>query len=136
GRSTPRREHHPRPRRIDPTVRTEAEDVGAPGAVAILVKRFPRLSETFVLNEFLELRRQGLELHLFALMDPSERQHQPEAARLLPEVGFLRRPLPGLAAAAVAATARHPAGVLRAVKFARRRRSAATWRHLGEALVL
>ena len=117
-------------------MRTEAADAGPPGALAILVKRFPRLSETFVLNEFLELRRQGLELHLFALMDSSERQHQPEAAGLLPEVGYLRRPWPRLVAAAVGATTRHPAGVLRAVQFARRRRSAATWRHLGEALVL
>ena len=35
----------------------------------MLVKRFPRLSETFILNEFLELRRQGLPLDLFAIME-------------------------------------------------------------------
>ncbi|MHB8617995.1 MAG: glycosyltransferase family 4 protein [Chloroflexota bacterium] len=57
--------------------------------VAYLVKRFPRLSETFVLNEFLELRRQGLDVCLYALMDPGERISQPSAVGLLPEVTYL-----------------------------------------------
>ena len=63
--------------------------------VAYLVKRFPRLSETFVLQEFLELRRQGLDLRLYALMHPGEQVVQPAAAELLPEVTYLherRRP--------------------------------------------
>jgi glycosyltransferase involved in cell wall biosynthesis len=57
--------------------------------VAYLVKRFPRLSETFVLQEFLELRRQGLDLRLYALMHPGEQVVQPAAAELLPEVTYL-----------------------------------------------
>jgi glycosyltransferase involved in cell wall biosynthesis len=57
--------------------------------IAYLVKRFPRLSETFVLNEFLELRRQGLDLRLFALMDPQEPLVHPAAAELVPEVTYL-----------------------------------------------
>lgn len=57
--------------------------------VAYLVKRFPRLSETFVLQEFLELRRQGLDLRLYALMHPAEQVVQPSAAELLPEVTYL-----------------------------------------------
>jgi len=59
------------------------------GPVAYLVKRFPRLSETFVLQEFLELRRQGLDLRLYALMHPGEQVIQPAAAELLPEVTYL-----------------------------------------------
>src|SRR5205807_45387 len=47
--------------------------------LAVLVKRFPRLSETFILNEFLELQRRGLPAQLFAIMDPHESQSQPEA---------------------------------------------------------
>jgi glycosyltransferase involved in cell wall biosynthesis len=60
--------------------------------IAYLVKRFPRLSETFVLNEFLELRRQGHDLRLFALMDPQETLVHPAAADLVPEVIYLRDP--------------------------------------------
>ena len=44
----------------------------------MLGKRVPRLSETFILNECLKLRRQGLPVDLFAIMDPKERSAQPE----------------------------------------------------------
>ena len=40
------------------------------GRVAYVVKRFPRLSETFVLNECLELERQGIEVEIFSLLSP------------------------------------------------------------------
>lgn len=42
----------------------------APPRVAYILKMFPRLSETFILNEVLELERQGLPLHLFSLRRP------------------------------------------------------------------
>src|SRR5262245_10326321 len=44
------------------------------GAVdlAVLVNGFPRLSETFVLNELLDFERRGLRLHLVALRRPDE----------------------------------------------------------------
>ena len=60
--------------------------------VAYLAKRFPRLSETFVLNEILELRRRGLDLVTFALMDPLEKMVHPAAAALQPEVTYLHDP--------------------------------------------
>jgi glycosyltransferase involved in cell wall biosynthesis len=109
--------------------------VEARGGLAFLVKRFPRLSETFVLNEFLELRRQGVAVDLFALMDPREPRAQPAAEALRPEVTYLwesswlaRFPL------MARAMARHPAGALRAVRLLGR--SVAAWRHFGEALIL
>src|SRR5579859_259263 len=40
--------------------------------IAYLLKTFPKLSETFILNEILELERQGMELHIFSLREPSE----------------------------------------------------------------
>src|SRR6267378_1718034 len=40
--------------------------------VGYIVKMFPRLSETFILNEILELEQQGLPLHIFSLKRPSE----------------------------------------------------------------
>ncbi len=57
--------------------------------VAYLVKRFPRLSETFVLNEFLEIRRLGLAATLFALMDPGEKVVHQAARELQDEVRYL-----------------------------------------------
>jgi len=105
--------------------------------VVVLVKRFPRLSETFILNEFLELRRQGLPVELFAIMDPHERSSQPEALALLPEVTYLQAGLlwAGLPAALRAAR-RHPWGTLRAAGWTLTRRSRAAARNLLHALVL
>jgi glycosyltransferase involved in cell wall biosynthesis len=105
--------------------------------VAFLVKRFPRLSETFVLNEFLELRRHGLPLRLLAIMDPAERHTQPEAVALVPEVTYLRGPrlwpmLPRLLRIA----GRHPRGTASALGWVIPRRRLASWRRLAEALVL
>src|SRR5262249_26952134 len=105
--------------------------------VVVLVKRFPRLSETFILNEFLELRRHGLPVELFAIMDPHERSSQPEALALVPEVTYIQtgRLWAGLPAALRAAR-RHPRGTLRAVGFTLSRHSRAAARNLLHALVL
>ena len=40
--------------------------------VAYLLKMFPRLSETFILNEVLELERQGAKIDVFSLMAPGD----------------------------------------------------------------
>jgi glycosyltransferase involved in cell wall biosynthesis len=102
-----------------------------------LVKRFPRLSETFVLNEFLALRRQGLPLRLVAIMDPAERHVQPEAEALRGEVTYLRGPrvwplLPRL----IRVAAHHRPGTLRALRWVLPRGRVASWRRLAEALIL
>ena len=57
--------------------------------IAYLVKRFPRLSETFVLNEFLEIRQLGLDATLFALMDPGEKVVHSAARELGAEVRYV-----------------------------------------------
>lgn len=44
-----------------------------PQRVAVVVKGFPRLSETFVAQELLELERLGLELMIVALRSPTDR---------------------------------------------------------------
>lgn len=44
--------------------------------VGYVLKRFPRLSETFVLNEILELERQDVRVEVFSLLKPpSEQRH-------------------------------------------------------------
>jgi colanic acid/amylovoran biosynthesis glycosyltransferase len=40
--------------------------------VAYILKMYPRFSETFVLNELIELERQGLALRIFSLREPND----------------------------------------------------------------
>lgn len=46
--------------------------MSAPLRIGYILKMFPRLSETFVMNELLELERQGAELSVFSLMHPGD----------------------------------------------------------------
>src|SRR5258708_20921217 len=105
--------------------------------VVVLVKRFPRLSETFILDEFLELRRHGLSVELFAIMDPKEHRAQPEALALVPEVTYLQagrlwRELP----AALRSARRYPWGTMRAAGWTLTRHTRAAAGNLLHALVL
>jgi glycosyltransferase involved in cell wall biosynthesis len=117
--------------------------VNRPRRIAVLVKRFPRLSETFVLNEFLELRRQGLDLRLYALMDPKEPLVHPAAAELVPEVEYLHDPSRSLHSwsrligGAARQAAAHPRAALRvAWCWLSAHRSRASLRHAVEGLWL
>src|SRR4030067_55085 len=57
-----------------------------PKRVAYLLKRYPRLSETFILNEILELERREVELSIFSLLPP-------EGGRFHPQVGVVKAPV-------------------------------------------
>ena len=63
--------------------------------VGYLTKRFPRLSETFILDEVLGLEDAGVPLRLFAIRDPREALVQPDVARVRVPVAYLR-PEPAL----------------------------------------
>lgn len=111
--------------------------------IAYLVKRFPRLSESFVLNEILEIRRQGLDVVVYALMDPREKLVSPAAANLRPEVVYLHDGAdhPGswrrLTTGAVVQIVRHPLGAARlAWALLSVHRSVPSVRHALEALWL
>ncbi len=52
----------------EPDLKPSAE----PARVGYVLKMFPRLSETFILNEVLELEQQGVPIHIFSLKRPSE----------------------------------------------------------------
>ncbi len=58
--------------------------------VAYLTKRFPRLSETFILDEVLGLEDAGVPLRLFAIRDPHESLVQPDVARVRGPLAYLR----------------------------------------------
>ncbi|HVS08294.1 MAG TPA: glycosyltransferase [Planctomycetota bacterium] len=57
---------------------------GAP--IGYLLKKFPRLSETFVLNEILGLERNGWPVHVFSRRAPDSEPRHPQLARLRAEV--------------------------------------------------
>ena len=47
------------------------------GRVAYVMKRYPRLTETFILNEMLAMERLGVDLHIFSLLPPEPPPHHP-----------------------------------------------------------
>lgn len=111
--------------------------------VAYLVKRFPRLSETFVLNEILQVQRLGLEVVVYALEDPREALVHPEAERFRASVTYLHQPGRGWRSwrrlwggAAVQAVTR-PRGALRILwALIATHRSLPSMRHAVESLWL
>ncbi len=57
--------------------------------IAYLTKRFPRLSETFILDEILGLQAEGVPLRVFAMADPQEPVIQPDVERVQGPVRYL-----------------------------------------------
>jgi len=56
--------------------------------VAYLLDMFPTLSETFILNEIIELKRQGLDIAAFSVSKPNEGVIHKEAERLARETYY------------------------------------------------
>ena len=54
----------------DPRMTNDQLAAGAP--IAYIVSRFPKLSETFILREVMELERQGASVHIFPLVHHKE----------------------------------------------------------------
>jgi len=60
--------------------------------VAYVVKRYPRYSETFIVNEIIEHEKAGLELEIFALRPPSDTHFQSDIAKVRAPVRYLSGP--------------------------------------------
>src|SRR5918912_1384692 len=56
---------------------------------AYLLNSFPRLSQTFILHEILELERQGLDLRLFAIRNPADEIVHADVGRVRAPVTYL-----------------------------------------------
>src|SRR5258708_17856906 len=65
-----------------------AEPAPAP-ALAIVVKGWPRLSETFIAREVLALEQRGIALQLWSLRHPTDRKRHKMVARLAAAVTYL-----------------------------------------------
>ena len=60
-----------------------------PPKVAYVLKRFPRISETFILNEILELERLGVPVEIFALLPPTKGPHHKAVGKVQARVTYL-----------------------------------------------
>ena len=57
--------------------------------IGYLVKMYPRLSETFILNEIAELERRGVEVVIFSLLKPDEGRFHPQVSQVKAPVVYL-----------------------------------------------
>ena len=57
--------------------------------IGYIVKMYPRLSETFILNEILELERRGAEIVIFSIKKPNEGQFHPQLSKVKAKVLYL-----------------------------------------------
>jgi len=64
--------------------------------IGYLLKTYPKVSETFILNEILELENQGLDLHIFSLRNPSDEKFHPDVAKVKAQVTYIPSILPKL----------------------------------------
>ncbi|NJL35931.1 MAG: colanic acid biosynthesis glycosyltransferase WcaL [Leptolyngbyaceae cyanobacterium RM2_2_4] len=62
--------------------------------IGYLLKTFPKISETHVLNEILELERQGLKVHIFSLRRPEDEEVYPAIAEVQSPVTYIPSLLP------------------------------------------
>lgn len=57
--------------------------------IAYILKMYPRFSETFIVNEILELERQGVEVRIYALMKPNDGRFHASLARVRAQVVYV-----------------------------------------------
>ncbi len=57
--------------------------------IGYVVKMFPRISETFILNEILELERRGVKIVIFSIKKPNEGRFHPQLSKLKAKVLYL-----------------------------------------------
>ena len=57
--------------------------------IAYILKMYPRFSETFILNEILELERQGLDIQIFSLVKPDDGRFHAKLAKVQAKVTYL-----------------------------------------------
>ena len=60
-------------------------------SVGYIVRSYPRLSQTFILDEIRALERRGVPIHIFAMTDPREEVTQAEVAEVRAPVQYLDR---------------------------------------------
>ncbi|MCM8738050.1 glycosyltransferase family 4 protein [Azospirillum sp. A1-3] len=116
----------------------------SPLKIAVVVKGYPRLSETFIAQELLALQQRGIELAIWSLRHPTDSRRHALHDRITAPVHYLPEYLrdePGRVLRALGhLILRHPAGLLRTaagwLRDLNRDRTANRGRRFGQALVL
>ena len=112
------------------------------GTLGMILKGYPRISETFISNEILLLEQMGFRLRIFSMRSPREKFTHASVRRIRARVDYLpetiiSKHLPALAWHNLMQAVRHPAGYAAALKMAwrrwRRTRKSATIKHLLQA---
>ena len=112
------------------------------GQIAVVLKGYPRLSETFIAQEILALERRGLPLQIWSLRRPTDRARHPMHGQITAPVAYLPEYLhaaPLRVVRGLAAALRRPGFLALLALFARdfrRDPSASRLRRLGQSLVL
>lgn len=95
-------------------------------AVAYVLRSFPRLTQTFILNEVLALEQLGVPLEIFSIVDPGEAITQSGVAHVQAPVRYLQRPpagrLAGILSDHLVMLRRCPRRYLATVRYLLRRR--------------
>ncbi|MCJ2073676.1 glycosyltransferase family 4 protein [Methylobacterium sp. J-030] len=110
--------------------------------IAVVLKGYPRLSETFIAQEILALERRGLPLEIWSLRRPTDRVYHPMHTAVRAPVSYLPEylhtaPLRVLRGALAALRRRRlPALLTLFARDLRRDPTASRLRRLGQALVL
>jgi len=109
--------------------------------LGMILKGYPRISETFISNEILLLEKLGFPIHLFSMREPRENFTHESVTRIRANVDYLPetllRPLPRLIYHNFLLALQKPAVYARALKIAAQRfirtRKSATIKHLFQA---
>ena len=98
-----------------------------PGPVIYLVRSWPRLSQTFIVNEVLALERRAVDLVIFSLVRSGELVIQPQVSEVRTAVRYLedRKPLRQQVGEHIAVFSAGPVRYARTALFAWRRRDLA-----------
>jgi colanic acid/amylovoran biosynthesis glycosyltransferase len=105
--------------------------------IAYILKMYPRFSETFVLNELLELERQGVTLRIFSLREPDDGIFHREVELVRGDVTYIRwRQVVPVARAHGRVLRRSSARYVKALLFALRRHRLASLKYFLKAGVI
>ncbi|MDW3177440.1 MAG: glycosyltransferase family 4 protein [Acidimicrobiia bacterium] len=93
--------------------------MGEPVRVGVVVKTFPKLSETFILEELLGLEREGLDLEVFSLQRPTDDRTHAQNAELRASVHYAPSSLRVVVGHHIRLFASHPLGYIRTLAKSR-----------------
>mgnify|MGYP000038298877 CR=1 FL=1 len=77
------------PARTGPSITAADAGAGTGAAIAVVLKGYPRLSETFIAQEILALERRGFDLRLISLRHPTDRKRHPVHEEIRAPVSYL-----------------------------------------------